>query len=137
MRVFLDTNVWIRYLAEDDPAKFASCQKLFILIEQGKIQPYASTIVLLEIYWTMRSLYHQAREELHAKIASILALRGFAIVEKTDFRAAFEMHLKTGVKLADCLIAAQIPKGVTLCTYDREFLKIPSIKTTTPEQLMR
>ena len=126
----------IRYLAEDNEAKLASCQKLFMTIEQGKIQPYTSTIVLLEIYWTMRSLYHQTKEELEQKITSILAMRGLVIVEKTDFRTAFALHGKTGVKLADCLIATQLPKGVALCTYDREFARIPGLKTVTPEEMM-
>jgi predicted nucleic-acid-binding protein len=89
----------------------------------------------LETYWVLTSTYGIAKHDVQDDIETMLATRGLVLVEKTNFRLAFDLHRKTGVKLADCLIAAQLPKGVQLCTYDREFTQIPGLKIVLPEQM--
>lgn len=136
MKFLLDSNIWIRYLVRDNEASFQSCSALFTSMEKGNIRPYISTIILLEIYWVLTSYYKIKKKEAQKDIEKICATRGLVIVEKTDFRRAFALHKKTGVKLADCLIATQVGKGIALCTYDREFAKIPSVRSMTPAQVL-
>ncbi|MBI5614378.1 PIN domain-containing protein [Candidatus Gottesmanbacteria bacterium] len=136
MKLFLDSTIWLRYLLQDDDLAYLSCSKLMKSVREGRIRPYASSVVFLEVYWVLTSTYGISKIEAQKDIATILESRGLVIVEKTDFHSAFVLHTKTGVKLADSLIATQIPKGVELCTYDREFARIPSLKTVTPEEKM-
>lgn len=137
MNFFLDSNVWIRYLMRDKEESYRSCLQLMEIIEQGKIRPYISTIVLLEIYWVLTSYYKIAKSEAQKDIEKICTLRGLVIVEKTNFREAFAMHKKIHVKLSDCLIATQIGKGIVLCTYDTEFKKFPFLTSAEPGDIVK
>ena len=134
MNLFLDSNIWIRYFVSDDAEKFTSCRQLFQVIDQGVIRPYVSTIVLLEVYWVVTSVYKRSIDQARIYIETMLAMRGLVIVEKTDFLRAFMLHQHTHMKLADCLIATQLPSGVTLCTYDQEFRKIPRVSIIEPQE---
>jgi predicted nucleic acid-binding protein len=135
MKLFLDTNIWIRYFVGDDATKLRACQQLFAEIEAGKIRPYVSSVVLLEVYWVLTSAYDYPKLKAAEIVKLMLAMRGVVIVEQGDFRRAFTLHRRTGVKLADCLIATQLGKGIALCTYDREFSKLPSLTLTNPSEV--
>ncbi len=137
MNCFFDTNIWIRYFVGNDTAKAALCKKLLTDIENGKIRPYLSSIVLLEVYWVLTSVYKFPKQKVIAAIEIVLSIRGLVIVETSEFRRAFSLHQKTGVKLADCLIATQVGKGITLVTYDREFRKIPRLAVAEPAEVLK
>lgn len=136
MKLLLDSNIWIRYLIRDNEVSFRSCLALFEAFEKGEIRPYISTIILLEIYWVLTSYYRIQKKEVQRDIEKICALRGLVILGKTDFRRAFDIHKQVGIKLADCLIAGQIEQGIVLCTYDKEFAKIPSVRAMTPGEVL-
>ena len=134
-KVFLDANVILRYVVADHEEPFEECRKLITSIRAGSIRPYISSIVLLEVAHVLYSVYKVPRSEIIKDIATILELRGLVVVEETNFREAFSLHQKTGVKLADCLIATQVPKGVALVTYDRDFAKLPGLTARTPKEI--
>ena len=99
MKIFLDTNIFIRFFVPED-------------------------------------------EETHAVVRSqdclekIVALRNMVIVDTSDSKKALAMRKKTGVKFTDCLIATQVPKGVILVTYDRDFAKLPRLTVRTPQEML-
>lgn len=136
MAIFLDANVLLRYLVADHHEPFEDCRALLANVQEGAMRPYVSSIVLLEVAYVLSSVYKVSRSAIVKDIATILELRGLVIVEETHFRDAFVLHQKTGVKLADCLIATQVSKGVTLVTYDRDFAKLPGITVKTPRDIV-
>lgn len=137
MRLFFDTNVWVRYFIGDNKKVRDDCIALFKAADQGKIKLYLSTIVLLEIYWVLQSVYGKTKAQSADIIESVAGTRGLVIIERTLFRQAFDIHKKTGVKLADCLIATQVGKGIMLVTYDREFRKLPGLTVVEPGDVLR
>lgn len=136
MKVFLDTNIWLRYLDSDEASMYASCNALMHAIAEGKIKAYTSAIVFLELSFVLRRIYKVPKEKMNDDILRLLALRGLVLIEQTDFRRAFAWHRTYGVKLADCLIATQVKKGMTLVTYDEEFKKLPLPAVATPADVM-
>ena len=48
-KVFLETSFFIRFLTADDEEKFRDCLKLLETIENGKLRPYTSNVVIFEI----------------------------------------------------------------------------------------
>lgn len=136
MAIFLDTNVLLRYLIADQKEQFIHCRELIGKVRDGMIRPYLSSIVLLEVAYVLSSVYHVSRRAIAKDIATVLDLRGLVIVEETHFRHAFALHQKTGVKLADCLIATQVPAGVALVTYDRDFAKLHGLAVRTPQEIL-
>lgn len=135
-KIFLDTNFWVRFLIQDDSQKYQDCRHLVEAIESGQFSAYTSTIVLLETNFVLTKNYHVPAKLAIEKISGLLHLKSLSIIEKTSFPKALKLHQQTRVKLADCLIATQLPPKATLVTYDEDFKKIPHLSPQTPANLL-
>ncbi len=134
-KVFIDSNIFIRYLTQDDPKKALDCIRLFEMIEQGQLRPYTSNIVILEIQFVLIKQYKFLKAGVIEDIRTLLSLRNLTLIEKTDTKAALLLYKKYNIKFGDCLIATQIPKGVKLVSCDKEFQKI-GIAISTPKDFI-
>lgn len=131
-KVFLETSFLIRYFTADDKKKFKDCMLLVEAIEKGgKLRPYTSNIVLLEILYVLTKVYKFSKKETLEGIKKVIAMRNLTLIEKADSKKALALFEKHNIKYADCLITTQIPKGVKLVSYDEEFAKI-KIPTSNP-----
>lgn len=133
-KILIDTNVWLRYFLEDSPAQALICQKLFEIVENGKLQPYISNITLFEIAYTLKTYYRLPISKITRILNDSLKTRNLTIIEKTDSKKALALFSKTKIKYADCLIATQIKPGMKLVTYDRDFEKLIPQQSITPSE---
>lgn len=134
-KVFLDSNVWLRFFAQDN-SQFESVQKLLAATENGQYFPYTSAIVLLEISYVLKTAYKQPKDKINAYLKSICGIRNITIIDKTNIKRSLEISEKTGIKFSDCLIASQIPKEAVLVTFDKEFARVGGIVCKTPAELL-
>lgn len=135
-KVFLDTNIWLRFLVRDQERQYAEVVALIQMIENGALLPYTSTIVFLELFFVLTKLYDIPPNQVQGDIENLLKLRNLTLIEKTQFRRALLLHQQSKVKLANCLIATQLPPGVVLCSFDKEFQKIPHLDWRLPAQIL-
>ena len=131
-KVFIETSVFIRFLTQDDLDKFAHCVRLFELISEGKIIPYSSNVVIMEIIFILARHYSFPKKQVLDVIESLLRLRNLTLIEKTNTQIAIKLFSKHMIKYGDCLIASQVPAKMTLLTYDADFTKLPSLSVSTP-----
>lgn len=136
MKLFLDTNIFIRYLVPENQTIYAECTKLITLIQKGTIIPYVTNVVFQEILYVLTKQYKFTKKEVVIDIFKLFKLRNLILIEKTNTPQAILLYRDRNIKYADCLIATQIPKGVTLCTYDTEFKHLPSLSVATPAQIL-
>ena len=108
----------------EDEKLFPIANEVMNKIELGRIKSYVSSIVLLEVYYVMTSVYRVERELVNKSLEDILQTRGLVLVEETDLRRALKWNKETNLRLADCLIMTQVPEGVYLCSFDADLLKI-------------
>ena len=133
-KIFLDTNIWLRFILEDNN-QAKDCRELITQIESGKWRVYSSTIVMMEINYVLSSVYKIKRGEVLNDLAAILKTRNLTLIEKTDFESALKFYRQYGIKLSDCLIATQLPKKMILVSYDQDFKKLP-VAVKTPKDLI-
>ena len=136
-KLFLDTNIFLRFFLRDDEGQYQNVCKLFSKIEEGKFKPYASSIVFLELNYVARSIYKLPIHEVLDYIEAVRKMRGMTVVEKTDTKGAINLYRKYKVKLGDCFIASQLPKGAILCSYDDDFKKIKEIQVQAPDEILK
>jgi predicted nucleic-acid-binding protein len=75
----LDTNVLVRYLAQDDKAQAASATR-FIETKLSEREPgFISLVVLVELCWVLQSLYQATASELLDTVADLLATPQFEL----------------------------------------------------------
>jgi predicted nucleic-acid-binding protein len=117
--IALDTNVLVRYLAQDDAAQSVAATRL---IERtlGPANPgFVSLVALLETVWVMESLYTATAETVAGILADLLDTAALQVQDATAVRAAVQRYAAGGVDLHDCLIvelAAQ--RGAGVVTFD-------------------
>lgn len=136
-KIFIETSVFIRFLTKDDPQKYEDCVMLFKLIEEGKIRPYISNIVILEIIFILNRHYNFAKARVLEVIDKLLLLRNLTLIEKTNTTPSLSLFKKYNIKYGDCLIANQLKKGITLVSYDKDFDNVKNLKVLSPKLVVK
>ena len=84
----LDTNVLVRYLAQDDARQSAAATRL-IEQELSPAQPgFVSLVVLVELCWVLKRLYGAKEPELADTVAALLEAGPFRVEHRTVVQAA-------------------------------------------------
>lgn len=135
MKIFIDTNIFVRLLTHDVPQKVKECERLFEFIQNGSIKPYISNVVIMELVYILTKQYRFNKAVVTKALEKIFKLRNITIIESTKTQEALVLFKKYSIKYGDCLIATQVPKGVGLLSYDTDFPKILAIKSITPAEI--
>lgn len=135
-KLFLDTNIFLRFTILEDSKSHNETKAIFLLFKDGVFNPYTSNIVISELIYVLTKIYKQPKKEVIKKISIILKMRNLTLIEKTNTKASLELYKNLNIKLGDCMIGAQIPKGIVLCTYDEDFKKIPGLVVKKPHEII-
>jgi len=137
MRIFLDTNIFLRYFTKDNQKMYDAVEIIFQLNDQSQVHLATSTIVLTEVMFTLRSLYRLNKKIISQHVESILEIKNLLLIDQTNFQQAYRLHKKSGEKIADCLIVTQVPSRYALCSFDQGLSKIIGEKRfVTPEKVV-
>jgi predicted nucleic-acid-binding protein len=124
--IALDTNVLVRYLAQDDREQ-ARVATRFIEEHLTADDPgFVSTIVLCEIIWVLESCYGSKRPDVVSIVKALLDTRQIVVTEAKAVRAALN---HSGVDLVDAIIhevgrSRQCQRTVT---FDRKFARLAGV----------
>lgn len=99
----LDTNVLVRYVAQDDAEQSARASALIEgLVED---QPgFVSLVVVVETYWVLRRAYRVAVPEAAAVVRALLDAREIRVAEADAVRRALAL-VGDGIEFVDALVA--------------------------------
>jgi len=102
----LDTNVIVRYLAQDDPIQSPKATRLFERILTEKKPGFISVVAISETTWVLERAYHLSGSEIAAALEAILQT-DVLVVECEQGVFAATIALKDGRgSFADALIGA-------------------------------
>ena len=104
----LDTNVLVRYLAQDDVKQAAAATRLIEKELTATQQGFISLVVVAELCWVLSSLYGATMDELVATIEDLLNTPRFCMEKREVLQAAigrFKLGSSYKAGLADALIA--------------------------------
>jgi predicted nucleic-acid-binding protein len=100
----LDTNVLVRYLAQDDPRQAAKALHL-IERECGESRPgFIAAIVLAELVWVLESCYRSTKSEIVTVLQRILRTRQLIVQDAETVWKAVRLFETSKADFADCLI---------------------------------
>ncbi len=121
--LLVDTNIFLRFLTGDDPAKASACQQLFERAERKEIELHTNELVLAELAWTLRSFYRRAREEIAGTLRDILGMAGLRVPRRSVMLEALDLYERLNVDFLDAYNAADMrARGLTaVCSYDTHF----------------
>ena len=124
MKLFIDTNIWLRFFIRDLEEHYFIANKVFTLNDEGKIKLATSTIVISEFVFTQTTFYKINRKDIQDDITAILSVKNLLIIDKTNIHKTINYYSHKNSKWADCLIASQVPENYKLCSFDTGLEKI-------------
>ncbi len=122
----IDTNVLVRYLAQDNPAQSARATRL-IESELSERQPgFIGVIVLVETCWVLKRLYGAGVPELRNTVRDLLDARQLVVAQRDAVANALVRLGETSGDLADALIlvAAEAAGCERTVTFDKAAAKL-------------
>jgi predicted nucleic-acid-binding protein len=99
----LDTNVVIRYLAQDDARQAAAATHLIEELTPDSPR-FLASVVLAEIVWVMEELYGSSREQVSAIVERLLQTRSLVVQDAEVAWRALSRYRKASADFADYLI---------------------------------
>jgi predicted nucleic acid-binding protein len=81
-KIFVDTNLFIRYLIDDIPSQIDKVEYLLDLAEKGEVRLVTGPPVFFEMAWTLKSFYKMNRKRIYECLSSILSDAYIAISSK-------------------------------------------------------
>ena len=135
---FLDTNVVLRDLTGDDPAKARACYELFQRVQRGDEELFTTESVAAEVAYVLsspRGPYRLAHAEIASRLHPILALRGVRLPQKQVCLRALDFFARhDGLDIEDALALAHMERlGIDeIVSHDRDFDDIPEVTRIEP-----
>ena len=103
-RVVVDTNLLVRYLTEDDPAKAMSVDALLKKARLGKIKILFPSVVVAELVWVLESFYRMSREQISELVNAILHTPGIEVQDEAIISGATRFYGQTNIDFVDAWI---------------------------------
>jgi predicted nucleic-acid-binding protein len=121
---FVDTNLFIRYLTNDDPVKADRVEQLLEQAAEGTVALVTTEMVIAEIVWVLESFYTLTASTIAPLIRGILATPGLEVINGPQLRRALELYEGEGIDFIDGYIAAVMEKHNIdeLYSYDRKHI---------------
>ena len=132
---FLNTNVLLRYLTQDEPDLSPRATALLARIEAHELTVRTTATVVFETVFTLQRFYRVPRHVIGATLWPILRLRSVRLRGKRRYRRAFDLYVAMpSLSFADCChVAYMESQGWTeLISFDEDFDRVPTITRKTP-----
>lgn len=105
-RLFVDTNVFLRFLTVDDQGQADRAEALLLAARAGEVELVTGPPVLFEVAWTLRSAYKVPRARCLEILASLLSLDGLTVTDHALVLDAIDRARQAGEDFADAYVAA-------------------------------
>ncbi len=134
MKMFVDTNIFLRYLTKDDPSKYEKCKDLFKKAIEGKITLATSGMVIAELIWTLLSYYKVPKADVIEMVSIIVGTENLFIPEGDIIADALVLYSRKNVDYIDAYNAVYMKHYDydEIYSYDRDFDSVEGIKRKEP-----
>jgi uncharacterized protein len=129
-KVFVDTNLFIRYLINDIPSQIDKVEDLFDLAEKGEVKLITGPPVFFEMAWTLKSFYNMSKKRIYECLSSILGLPGLEVTDLDILEEALELFYHTSSDFSDVYIAVSSKKigAEAVATFNAKHFKNLDVK---------
>lgn len=121
---FLDANVFLRYLTNDDPVKADRVERLLASAAAGQARLVTAELVIAEVVWVLESFYKLDNAAIGPMIKAILATPGIEVTNGALVERAVEQYMALRIDFIDAYIVAVMERhGIDeIFSYDKKHL---------------
>lgn len=99
----LDTNVLVRYIAQDDPKQSSKATRLVESLTTDA-RGYVSLVSVVELAWVLTDCYGMTRAELCDTLGALLRTKEIVVAQAEVVWQALRLFKAGKADFADCLI---------------------------------
>ncbi len=118
----VDTNILIRYIAQDDVAQSRRATKFIENECSADVPGYVGIVVLVEVVWVSESVYGAARGEVADIVRRLLGIKQLVVQDAEIVWQAVRLFESSKADFADCLVmlAAKSDGCDHVMTFDKQ-----------------
>ena len=122
---FLDANIFIRYLTNDDPVKADRVEILLDKAARGEFRLVTTELVIAEVVWVLESYYGFTKAEIKEVIDTILETKNVKVTNHSRVKEAVNLYTLGKMDFIDAYNIAYIrTKGCRkVATFDVKHFK--------------
>lgn len=126
----LDTNVLVRYLAQDDARQSAVATRFIERSLSSESPGFVPLAVLCELTWVLAECYGAERERLREVIEGLLSTKQLVVEQAEVVWKALRAWEGASAEFADALIGQVVAArgGGHTMTFDRGAARLPGFK---------
>jgi predicted nucleic acid-binding protein len=127
---FLDANIFLRHLRQDDPQLSPKATAILDRIERGQLQASTSDIVIFEVAFSLQRSYRVPRERIAEALLPLIELSGIVLPGKCQYRTVFVLYRSSPLGFEGCYHVVLMQRlGLTkILSLDTDFDRVPGIK---------
>ena len=133
--LFVDTNVFLRFLTNDVPEQAAAVEALFRRAAAGEVRLVTNTMVVAEIVWVLESYYHLPRADVQERAMAVSHVDGLILPELDVVTDALLAYAEANVDFIDAYNACWMrQRGLCgVATFDKKcYSRFEGIAVHTP-----
>ena len=122
--ICLDTNIVVRYIAQDDVVQSAKATQLIESLS-AETPGFITLVSIVELVWVMQGCYKATKEECAAVLQTLLHTREILLENAEIVVMATHKYLASNADFVDCLIerSANYAKCTCTMTFDSNAAK--------------
>ncbi len=120
--LFVDTNVFLRFLTNDVPQQAAAAEALFRRAAAGEVGLTTNSLVLAELVWVLESYHGLSRTEVRERVLAVAHMDGLEAPEVDIVTEAAFAYETLGVDFVDAYNACWMrqQKVTRVATFDEK-----------------
>ena len=134
--VFVDANVFLRYLTNDVLEQAAAVEVLLGRAAQGDVRLVTSVLVVAEVVWTLGSFYKRSKSQVRDAVLALCHTPGLDVEDADALVQAAVWHADLNVDFADAVHAAWMrARGyATVATFNlKHFRRFDGLNAQVPQ----
>lgn len=129
---FADTNVFLRFLLQDNPKQYDQAKNYFLQAKAGKIKIFIIPEIILEIDYVLKKVYILPRIEVSSKLLHLVSTPYFEVKDRDLWIKSLEIYIATSFDLVDIfLFTTANREGGEVLSFDRDFKKLKKLHSRT------
>lgn len=93
-RPFLDANVLLRHLLQDDPEQSSQATDFLACVEADEVRVRMSVIAVFEVVYALQGLYELPKTKVREVVLPLLELSGIVLPGKGRIVQAFNLYVE-------------------------------------------
>ena len=127
--IFLDANVILRFILDDNPIVSPKARSIFETINSGRVKVFISAMAAFEVVFTLERTYSLSKSIIAQKFLSILKLENVRSDKPNVLEQALGFYEEKNVSFADAYQTALVLKKKVkkIYSFDSHFDRFPHI----------